>query len=234
MKTRTLTLLALVLGATACSVRVDTQYGLRLAPPAVRNPKAHDDPATKHESVAVAARTEPSPVEDPDAHLAAWNSATPWIAAPAEAPSEAALSPVDQEPLTAAPAPGTHGAPLFATQPHDAATTNELEVIETRSEPLPLWAESLLGILLALVAIGLVGLGGMASVLAVVSFGFGDVAFAWLMVAAALAGLVGGYLVYRLARPMLPELNFYWLSNPIVRLVLGIVSLVFFLLTFGI
>jgi len=74
-----------------------------------------------------------------------------------------------------------------------------------------------------------VGLGGLASVLAVVSFGFGDIAFAWLMVAAAVVGLVGGYLLYRLARPMLPELNFYWQSNPIARIVLGILSLILLL-----
>jgi len=232
MKTGTLALIALLLGATACSVRVDTQYGLRLAPPAVRNPKPHDDPASKHELELVAALAESTPVVEPDAHLATWNGATPWIAVPAEAPSEAVLSPVGQEPLTAGQDPGTHGATLSATQQQGVATTNELEVIETRSEPLPLWAESLLGILLALVALSLVGLGGLASMLAVVSFGFGDIAFGWVMVAAAVVGLVGGYLLYRLARPMLPELNFYWLSSPVTRIVLGILSLIL-LLVFG-
>lgn len=232
MKTSTLTLIALLLGATACSIRVDTQYGLRLAPPAVRNTKPHDDPATKHESAIVAARAEPTPVVEPDAHLATWYGVTPWIAAPTEAPTEAVLSPVGQEPLTAAQDLGTHGATLSATQQQGVATTNDLEVLEPRIDSMPLWFETLLGLVLLLVALGLVGLGGLASVLAVVSFGFGDIAFAWLMVAAAVVGLVGGYLLYRLARPMLPELNFYWLSSPVTRIVLGILSLIL-LLVFG-
>jgi hypothetical protein len=116
--------------------------------------------------------------------------------------------------------------PWSATETHDVAPTAEVEVLEPPGEPLPLWAETLLGILLFLLAVGLVVLGGLASVLAVVSFGFGDIAFGWLMVAAAVVGLVGGYLVFRLARPMLPELNFYWLSSPIARLVLGVISLI--------
>jgi hypothetical protein len=231
MKPYFATLLALLLGATACTVHVDSQYGLRLAPPAVRNPKGHDDPASAQGSAPLLAHAEPSPAE-----AAEWPT-EPWerpAAAAAAAPANDAVELMAPVHPTAAREPHTLTEPQSAAEAEIAAPTADLEAPEPPGATLPLWVETLLGILLALLAVGLVVLGGMASVLAVVSFGFGDVAFGWLLVLAAVAGFIGGYFVYRLARPMLPELHFYWLSNRYVRLVLGIVSLVFFLLTFGI
>ena len=230
MKPYFATLFALLLGATACTVHVDSQYGLRLAPPAVRNPKALDDPATAQGSAPLLALAEPSPAEAAEWPTELWDRPDPAVAAPADDAVEL-VAPVHS---TAAREPRTPTEPQSAAEVEIAAPTADLEELETPGASLPLWVETLLGILLALLAVGLVALGGLASVLAVVSFGFGDVAFGWLMVLAAVAGLIGGYFVYRLARPMLPELHFYWLSNRYVRLVLGIVSLVFFLLTFGI
>lgn len=231
MKPYFATLLALLLGATACTVHVDSQYGLRLAPPAVRNPKAHDDPASAQGSAPLLAHAAPSPAEAAEWPGELWDRPA---AAASAAPANDAVELEAPVHSTAAQEPRTPTEPQSVAKAEIAAPTADLEEPETPGATLPLWVETLLGILLALLAVGLVVLGGMASVLAVVSFGFGDVAFGWLLVLAAVAGFIGGYFVYRLARPMLPELHFYWLSNRYVRLVLGIVSLVFFLLTFGI
>lgn len=231
MKPYFATLLALLLGATACTVHVDSQYGLRLAPPAVRNPKGHDDPASAQGSAPLLALAEPSLAEAAEWPIELWDRPA---AAASATPADDAVELVAPLHSTAARGPRTPTESQSAARAEIAAPTADLEEPETPGATLPLWVETLLGILLALLAVGLVALGGLASVLAVVSFGFGDVAFGWLMVLAAVAGLIGGYFVYRLARPMLPELHFYWLSNRYVRLVLGIVSLVFFLLTFGI
>lgn len=230
MKPYFATLLALLLGATACTVHVDSQYGLRLAPPAVRNPKAHDDPASAQGSAPLLAHAEPSPAEAAEWPIEPWDRPAPAAAAPADDAVEL-VAPLHSNAARESPTPTE---PQSAAEVEIVAPTADLEELETPGAALPLWVETLLGILLALLAVGLVALGGLASVLAVVSFGFGDVAFGWLMVLAAVAGFIGGYFVYRLARPMLPELHFYWLSNRYVRLVLGIISLVFFLLTFGI
>ncbi len=230
MKPYFATLLALLLGATACTVHVDSQYGLRLAPPAVRNPKAHDDPSSAQGSAPLLSLAESTPAEAAELPIEPWDLTSPSAAAPADDAVEL-VAPVHS---TAAREGRTRTEPHSAAEAEIAAPTADLQEPETPGASLPLWVETLLGILLALLAVGLVALGGLASVLAVVSFGFGDVAFGWLMVLAAVAGLIGGYFVYRLARPMLPELHFYWLSNRYVRLVLGIASFVFFLLTFGI
>ena len=230
MKPYFATLLALLLGATACTVHVDSQYGLRLAPPAVRNPKAHDDPASAQGSAPLLALAEPSLAEAAEWPIELWDRPDPAVAAPADDAVEL-VAPLHS---TAARVPRIPTESQSAAEAEIAAPTAVLEAPETPGATLPLWVETLLGVLLALLAVGLVVLGGMASMLAVVSFGYGDVAFGWLLVLAAVAGFIGGYFVYRLARPMLPELHFYWLSNRYVRLVMGIVSLVFFLLTFGI
>lgn len=230
MKPYFATLLALLLGATACTVHVDSQYGLRLAPPAVRNPKAHEDPASAQGFAPLLALAAPSSAEAAELPTELWDRPAPAAAAPADDAVEL-VAPVHSN---AAREPRTPTEPQSAAEVEIAAPTADLEELENPGASLPLWVETLLGILLALLAVGLVALGGLASVLAVVSFGFGDVAFGWLLVLAAVASFIGGYFVYQLARPMLPELHFYWLSNRYVRLVLGIVSLVFFLLTFGI
>lgn len=175
---------------TSCSIQVDSQYGLRLGPPAVRSHDAPQEADAKHE--ALAAESLPSP-------LAPWSEApNTWATddAPMSVAFEAPMGSdagVDHEAsyngITEAQGAEQSQSP---TEQVDAGTQHS-----SAQNSIPYWLEVTLGILGVLVGFGLIILGGIGAFLSVFAMGWGEVAVGVIGLLISLVVLVGGWLLVR-------------------------------------
>jgi hypothetical protein len=187
---KNLILLAATVALSSCSIQIDSQYGLRLGPPAVRSHDAPQEADAKHE--ALAAESSPSP-------LAPWSEApNPWasdetpmlVAFEAPIGSDAG---VDQEAIhdgiTEAQGAEQSQSP---TEHVDAGTQ-----APSAQKSIPYWLEVTLGILGLLVGFGLIVLGGIGVFLSVFAMLWGEVGAGLIGLLISLVVLVGGWLLVR-------------------------------------
>jgi hypothetical protein len=183
-------ILAAAAALASCSIQVDSQYGLRVGPSAVRSHNApHEADANPK---ALAAESSPNP-------LAPWNEApNPW--ATDDAPMSMAIE---------APIGSDAGVDYEAS--HNGIT--EAQGAEQRQSPaeqadavtqapsaqksIPYWLELTLGILGLLVGFGLIVLGGIGVFLSVFAMGWGEVGAGIIGLLISLVALVGGWLLIR-------------------------------------
>lgn len=225
---KTIALFSLLSMATACSIQYDAQYGMRLAPPSVRNKSAaehqeatHSDPTAEPSStwanhafqpIHVAESPESAPTYD------ARESVIETLPSTAGESQDGFASAESLEPATSVEAPFVH-----------ARQNSELE----RVSDVPLWLETLLALFLALIAILAVALGGFAAIGAVLYFSVGEVGAGWILSGVSLVFIVGGYLLFRWVQPMLPQMGYGVFQNRSIRIGLLVLLLLLSVLFAG-
>lgn len=188
-----LILLSVVCGTLAsCSVHLDSQYGLRLGPPAVRNSETSNQEDSKHPAL---------PVESTPSSLTYFTTASDFRV-------------VNETPAFA----GTESNHGFNAQFEDVVVDHYSKVTEQSTEPeqpateqlltsdeqpaslkkaIPYWLEVTLGILGLIVGFGLILLSGFGIFISLFAILWGEVAAGALGLAISLIALVVGWLLVR-------------------------------------
>lgn len=175
---------------SSCSIQIDSQYGLRLGPPAVRSHDAPQEADAKHE--ALAAESSPSPRTQVSEAPNPWASdETPMLVA-FEAPIGSDAG-VDHEASHNGITEAQGAEQILSPAEHVDAGTQTTSV----QKSIPYWLEVTLGILGVLVGFGLIILGGIGAFLSVFAMGWGDVAVGVIGLLISLVVLVGGWLLVR-------------------------------------
>jgi hypothetical protein len=187
---KNLILLAATVALSSCSIQIDSQYGLRLGPPAVRSHDAPQEADAKHE--ALAAESSPSPRTQVSEAPNPWaTDETPMLVA-IEAPLGSNVG-VDHEAIHNSITEAQGKELIQSPGEHvDAGTQTS-----SAQKSIPYWLEVTLGILSVLVGFGLIILGGIGAFLSVFAMGWGEVAVGVIGLLISLVALVGGWLLVR-------------------------------------
>lgn len=187
---KNLILLAATVALASCSIQVDSQYGLRLGPPAVRSHDAPQEADANPEALAAESSTSP---------LAPWNEApNPWASddAPMSMAMDAPIGSdagVDHE-ASYNGITETQGAEQILSPAEQADAGTQTTSVQ---KSIPYWLEVTLGILGLLVGFGLIILGGIGAFFSVFAMGWGEVAVGVIGLLISLVVLVGGWLLVR-------------------------------------
>lgn len=210
----------------SCSIQVDSQYGLRLGPPAVRShsaqPESEPDPSTQ-----------PAAAE-PAQHAEAFTETPDWAGAAVfnrqDAGGFSRLAP--DEPLP------EHAARYTVPEAVDAPTseadrvTPALAPADTNTESqklVPYWLEVVLAILGLLLGLALLGAGAASLFVSVISFGWGEPGLGTLLLVLGLASLILGWLLIRFIQNNVMSFHvgdLFYGRNRILNVLLGLLGAV--------
>ena len=221
-------ILAAAVALSSCSLQVDSQYGLRLGPPAVRS---HEAPHVANpERQALPAESSTSPRAQATEASELWSTGeTPTpvgLEAPVGQDAGVEIEAVDRQPFVSEQ-------DLERSQPAIDQDVAADQQPAPSQNSIPYWLEVVLGTLGILVGFGLVVLGGIGVFLSVFAMGWGEVGPGIIGLVISLAMIVGGWLLIRYLQNNVLSFNMgdmFYGGGRLLNVVLGIAVLVLLLL----